>query len=67
VDLEVGGANLPTTLMQAGLIDEYRIFVQPILLGTGTPAFPAMDEVTKLCLVQNRTFRSGVVYLRYQR
>jgi len=65
-DLEVGGANLASTLIQAGLIDEYRIFVHPVILGAGTPMFPALDAATQLRLVETHLFRSGVVFLRYQ-
>ncbi len=67
-DLEVGGAQLVPALMQAGLVDEYRLFVQPILLGAaGRPIFPALKEAIRLKLVETHTFHSGVVYLRYQR
>lgn len=65
-DLEVGGAELASALMRAGLIDEYRIFVQPVILGAGTPMFPALDEDIQLRLAETHTFHSGVVYLRYQ-
>jgi dihydrofolate reductase len=63
----VGGAQLAYTLIQAGLVDEYRLFVQPILLGTGRPIFPALNEAIRLKLVETHTFHTGVVYLRYQR
>ncbi len=67
-DLEVGGWQLASTLMQAGLVDEYRLFVQPILLGAaGRPIFPALNEAVRLKLVETHTLHSGVVYLRYQR
>ena len=65
-DLEVGGAELAAALMRSGLIDEYRIYVQPVILGTGTPMFPAQQEAVKLRLVETHTFGSGVVFLRYQ-
>ena len=65
-DLEVGGAHLASTLIQSGLVDEYRIYVHPVILGTGTPMFPALDEGIKLRLVETHTFSSGVVFLRYQ-
>jgi len=65
-DLGVGGAGLASTLMKAGLIDEYRLFVSPIVLGAGTPYFPALDERINLELVETRTFASRVVYLRYR-
>ncbi len=66
-DLEVGGAQLVPTLIQAGLVDEYRLFVQPILMGDGRPIFPVLNEAVRLKLVETHTFHSGVVYLRYQR
>ena len=66
-DMEVGGANLASTLIRSGLVDEYRIYVQPIILGAGTPLFPALDRAMKLRLVETRIFSSGVVYMRYQR
>ena len=66
-DLAVGGAGLASTLMKAGLIDEYGLFVSPVVLGGGTPYFPALDERIHLELVETRTFGSRVVYVRYRR
>jgi dihydrofolate reductase len=66
-DLAVGGAGLASTLMKAGLIDEYRLFVSPVVLGGGTPYFPALDERINLELVEIQTFASPVVYVRYRR
>ena len=66
-DLAVGGAGLASTVMKLGLIDEYRLFVSPVVLGGGTPYFPALDERINLELVETRTFGSRVVYLRYRR
>jgi dihydrofolate reductase len=65
-DLAVGGAGLASTVMKLGLIDEYRLFVSPVVLGGGTPYFPPLDERINLELVETRTFGSRVVYLRYQ-
>jgi dihydrofolate reductase len=65
-DLAVGGAGLASTFIKLGLIDEYRLFVSPVVLGGGTPYFPAVDERINLELVETRTFGSRVVYLRYQ-
>jgi dihydrofolate reductase len=65
-DLAVGGAGLASSFMKLGLIDEYRLFVSPIVLGRGTPYFPALDERINLELVETRTFGSRVVYVRYQ-
>ena len=66
-DLAVGGAGLASTLIKLGLVDEYRLFVNPVVLGGGTPYFPPLDERIDLELVETRTFGSRVVYLRYQR
>jgi dihydrofolate reductase len=65
--LAVGGAGLAATLTRLGLIDEYRPFVSPVVLGGGTPYLPALDEPIHLELVETRTFGSRVVYLRYRR
>jgi dihydrofolate reductase len=66
-DLAVGGAGLASAFMRQGLVDEYRLFVSPVVLGGGTPYFPALDERIDLELVETRTFRSRVVYVRYRR
>jgi dihydrofolate reductase len=65
-DLEVGGSHLAGVLMQAGLIDEFRLFFHPVILGAGTPMVAPVSQAIKLRLVEERSFRSGVVYLRYQ-
>jgi dihydrofolate reductase len=65
-DLSVGGAGLASTLIGLGLVDEYQLFVCPVVLGGGTRYFPALDERINLELVETRTFRSRVVYVRYQ-
>ena len=66
-DLSVGGVILASALIQAGLVDEYHIFFQPILLGAGRPIYPALNESSKLKLVETHTFQTGIIYLRYQR
>ena len=66
-DLAVGGAGLASTLMKLDLIDEYLLFIFPVVLGGGTPYFSALDERINLELVETRTFGSRVVYLRYRR
>ena len=65
-DLAVGGAGLAASFMKLGLIDEYRLFVSPVVLGGGTPYFPPLEERIDLELVETRTFGSRVVYLRYE-
>jgi dihydrofolate reductase len=59
--------QLASTLIQAGLVDEYHIFFQPIILGAGRPIYPALNEAVRLKLVDIHTFHTGIVYLRYQR
>lgn len=66
-DLAVGGAGLASTFTKLGLIDEYRLFVSPVVLGGGTPYFPALAERINLELVETQTFGSRVVYVRYRR
>jgi uncharacterized protein YndB with AHSA1/START domain/dihydrofolate reductase len=66
-DVSVGGAGLAATLVELDLIDEYRLFVNPVVLGGGTPYFPARAERIDLELIETRTFGSRVVYVRYRR
>jgi dihydrofolate reductase len=66
-DLAVGGAGLASALIRLNLVDEYRLFVSPVVLGGGTPYFPAVDERVNLELVETRTFGSRVIYVRYRR
>jgi dihydrofolate reductase len=65
-DVGLGGAGLASSFMKLGLIDEFRPFLHPVVLGGGTPYFPALDERINLQLVETRTFGSRVVYLRYR-
>jgi dihydrofolate reductase len=65
-DLSIGGPTLASTLIQNGLVDEYQLFVNPILLGGGTPFFPALNKPIDLRFIESRLFASGVVYLRYR-
>lgn len=66
-DLGVGGAGVASTLIEANLIDEYSLFVCPVVLGGGTPYFPPLQDRIGLELVETRTFGSRVVHLRYLR
>ena len=65
--VSVGGAGLASTLIKLDLIDEYRLFVVPVVLGGGTPYFPPLDRAIPLELLETRTFGSRVTYLRYLR
>jgi dihydrofolate reductase len=60
----VGGAGLAASLLD--LIDEFRSRVVPAFIGGGKPYFPLGADL-RLRLVEQRTFRNGTVYLRYQR
>jgi dihydrofolate reductase len=65
-DLTVGGANFAATLLAAGLIDEIRAIVHPVIIGAGTPFLPPVDNTINLRLLETETFASGVVFLRYE-
>jgi dihydrofolate reductase len=66
-DMGVGGANLAATFMQLGLIDEYWLYIHPVILGGGKRMFGALQDRIDLELVETRRFGSGVVLLRYRR
>jgi len=60
-----GSSTIVQQLMEHGLIDEYHIFVNPIILGKGKPLFAESTNRNKLLLKNARTFDSGVVVLHY--
>ncbi|MFF2083316.1 dihydrofolate reductase family protein [Nocardia sp. NPDC058176] len=62
--IEVGGANLAASLIPHGLIDEYQLFISPVILGGGTPVFPAVTDRIGLRLAETRHFDTAVM-LRY--
>jgi dihydrofolate reductase len=66
-DMAVGGAELAAAFMRRNVIDEYRLFVSPVVLGGGRPFFASFDDRINLELIETRTFSSRVVYLRYAR
>ena len=66
-DIGIGGATLAAAFSDLGLIDEYYLFVYPIVLGAGTPYFGPLRDRVALELVEMRTFGAGIVYLRYRR
>ena len=63
-DMALGGAVLAAAFQRHGLIDEYRLYVHPVVLGAGRPLF-ASGLPFHLQLVEARTFGNGVVLLRY--
>jgi dihydrofolate reductase len=64
-DLSIGGAQLAGQAMAAGLVDELRLFLGPIVVGGGKPALPGGVH-RRLELLDQRRFGGGVVYLRYR-
>ena len=62
----LGSGNIMSEFAKRGLLDEYRIMVNPIILGVGTPLFKGIKERIKLKLVKTRTFRNGNVLLSYE-
>jgi dihydrofolate reductase len=61
-----GSSELALTLVRLGLIDEFRIFVNPVVLGSGKPVFKGIHDKLNLKLIESKTFRSGNVLLCYQ-
>lgn len=61
-----GSADLACTLFQHGLIDEFRLLINPLVLGGGTPLFQDIQHPVQMNLVHTRAFRNGNVLLCYQ-
>ena len=61
-----GSADLSASLMKAGLIDEYRLGVVPIVLGAGSPLFKPLPQPVHFKLVESRPLNSGAVILSYR-
>jgi len=61
-----GSPTASHSLMRHGLIDEFWLFVNPILLGQGIPLFKDVTETTKLKLIETKTFSCGVIALHYE-
>ncbi|MEQ1555188.1 MAG: dihydrofolate reductase family protein [Gallionella sp.] len=64
--LVFGSPSATHALMAANLIDEYWLFINPVLLGQGIPFFRNIQDRTKLTLLKSKIFASGVVCLHYQ-
>jgi dihydrofolate reductase len=60
-----GSPGASQSLLNEGLIDEFWLFVNPIILGQGIPLFKNVTGITKLKLIESRTFTSGVIALHY--
>jgi dihydrofolate reductase len=66
-DVAIGGAGLAAAAIELGLVDELRIFRNPVVVGGGTPFLPPVTEDVPLDLIETRTFGSRVIYERYRR
>jgi dihydrofolate reductase len=66
-DVSIGGADLAAAAIELGLVDELRMFRNPVVVGGGTPFLPPVAEGFRLDLIETRTFGSRVVYERYGR
>lgn len=62
----LGSTMLAQTFMQLDLIDEYRININPTVLGEGKPLFANVSRKIPMKLLESKTFKSGVVALRYE-
>lgn len=62
-----GGAAIAATFQQHDLIDEYRLFVHPVILGGGKRLFAENEQRANLTLVGSRTYDPGVLHLHYRR
>ena len=66
-DVAIGGAGLAAAAVELGLVDELRVFRNPVIVGGGTPFLPPVTEDVLMNLLETRTFGSRVIYERYGR
>ena len=66
-DVAIGGAGLAAQAIDQGLVDELRIFRNPIVVGGGTTFIPPVTHDVPLALIETRTFGSRVIFERYRR
>lgn len=64
-DLALYGSGLAASLLPHGLIDEFRFYVNPVVLGSGKPMFPSLEKILRLQLVETQVFDCGVALLHY--
>jgi dihydrofolate reductase len=61
-----GGASFDSSLIKAGLIDEFHLFVNPAAIGNGMTIFKDLNEMQKFTLVKSIAFDCGIVFLHYE-
>jgi dihydrofolate reductase len=66
-DVAIGGPGLASAAVELGLVDELRMFRNPVIVGGGTPFLPAVTDDIPMELIETRTFASRVIYERYRR
>ena len=62
----LGSSDLAVTLMEHGLIDEFRVMINPVVLGNGKPLFQGIKSKLDLRLIKTRTFKSDNILLYYE-
>jgi dihydrofolate reductase len=65
-ELQVAGPTLAAEFIRRRLVDEYRLVVHPVILGSGTPFLPTLDEPIGLRPTETHRFASGATYLGYE-
>lgn len=66
-DIAIGGPKLAAAAMEQDLVDEFRMFRYPVIVGGGTPFFPPLEAPLELTLVDTKNFGSHVIFERYRR
>ncbi|TQC48021.1 hypothetical protein EEB14_17445 [Rhodococcus sp. WS4] len=66
-DVSIGGAGLAAAAIELGLVDELRMFRNPVVIGGCTPFLLPVTEDVPLDLIETRTFGSRMIYERYRR
>ena len=64
-DISVSGPTLAAQFIKAGLVDEYGLYIVPVVLGAGKPVFREIETRLDLDLIEERRFASGMIFLRY--
>jgi len=62
----MGGSELGTALIEAGLVDEIGFSIQPVLVGGGVPAFRELSHRVEFELVEGRALSKGCVLVKYR-